>query len=406
VTQRRDIIFPAALVLLLFAGYVKGSPLLAWIPVDLTALGTALVLIFSVASVFRTRGRLPKGFGWVFILALAMVLPIRNAGTTEYAETKVHLLIVTGTCLIGAMLILTSREMVWWFLRWLAVGGVCVTLIAQYGPHAYLYGRISTAGGGTIGFGRATGIGLVAVAILLLARRVPRVVGIVAAALLAYSLMGSGSRGPLVAAGVAILLFVVSRRSGHRIRDLFLVTGVGVVGVLWSFNQASTFTQDRIMLLFASGDQGASIDTRKQIFHVAAQQALSHPFGIGWGNLEPLVQPLSYPHDIVLEVFAEGGWLPGLLLVGALVAGFRRTLRRGDEPVAVAAAAVLAFFLVNALVSGDINDNRALFAALGLALVIPEMLPPAPVRAAPSSGTDRRPLTARSSRDRSLPVLR
>lgn len=369
----RDAVSTGSLFLLLFAGYVKGSPVLAWVPVDLTALGAVLVGLFCVTGWLRDDGRLPTGFGWVVALVVTFLIPLWHASDTTYGREKVDLLAITLLCLVGPMFVVHTRERLLWLLRWLAFGGVAVTALAQYGPQASIYDRLATAGGGTIGFGRATGVALVAVVALALAGKLPKLPALALAGLLAYSLVGSGSRGPLIAAGVAILFTVALRRSDHRLRNTLLVGSLGAIGIWWAFERASSFTQDRILLLFADY-QGASIDARSRLYRIAAEKAWEHMFGLGWGGLETFVYPLTYPHNIVLEVFAEGGWLAGGVLTLALIAGFVRAHRLSSESMASAVIGLLVFYVVNAMVSGDINDNRAMFAALGLALALPGVL--------------------------------
>jgi O-antigen ligase len=113
-----------------------------------------------------------------------------------------------------------------------------------------------------------------------------------------------------------------------------------------------------------------------------------NPMGIGWGAFAerlPVYVPawerpdastpyythyLRFPHNTVLEVFVEGGWLVGVSFLGLLLAAlFRAYLvaSRSRTGEARALFALLAFFAVNAMVSGELND-RVLFAFLGLGL--------------------------------------
>jgi F0F1-type ATP synthase membrane subunit a len=77
----------------------------------------------------------------------------------------------------------------------------------------------------------------------------------------------------------------------------------------------------------------------------------------------------QYPHNLLAETTLESGWLCGattlVVLAAALAAGWARARRPGGRVV----FAGTVFYLVNALVSGDLNDNRPLFMFVGSALM-------------------------------------
>jgi O-antigen ligase len=105
------------------------------------------------------------------------------------------------------------------------------------------------------------------------------------------------------------------------------------------------------------------------LYDLAWHLGLSHPIGLGWGGYANYAPAnLEYPHDIVLEVFAEAGWLAAASLVLWIGYVWARARRRANDFEGMASLAVLTFMLMNALVSGDINDNRTFFLAIGLAI--------------------------------------
>lgn len=99
--------------------------------------------------------------------------------------------------------------------------------------------------------------------------------------------------------------------------------------------------------------------------------------GHGLGSW-PIVTPgtiASYPHNIVLEILVELGMAGFVLLVIVGVFGLVSalwTMHGGAHSVGWLMLGLTAFMFANALISGDINDNRYLFAYLGL-LVAPAL---------------------------------
>jgi O-antigen ligase len=128
---------------------------------------------------------------------------------------------------------------------------------------------------------------------------------------------------------------------------------------------------------------GLSADTstqaRLQLYGSALDAALTHPEGIGWGNLWTHIPAWAlldsgyrqYPHNLLIEVITEAGWLAGIALVVVLVAALRRARWHMTSATGRAVFALLMFFLLNAMVSGDINDNRFFFALVAIALALP-----------------------------------
>ena len=92
--------------------------------------------------------------------------------------------------------------------------------------------------------------------------------------------------------------------------------------------------------------------------------------GIGsWPLLIGLPDICAYPHNLIFELLVELGLsgviLFGLLLLAALKDFFKRNAGESIFYVSV----ILMMFsnaFIGALLSGDINDNRILFAAIGL----------------------------------------
>ena len=76
----------------------------------------------------------------------------------------------------------------------------------------------------------------------------------------------------------------------------------------------------------------------------------------------------EYPHDIFLETVSESGFIGLLLLLGCFwvalhTFGFNEL---SQDRAKLLVLMLLANTFFNALVSGDLNDNRLLFASIGL----------------------------------------
>lgn len=367
-TTARDRLIPAVLVLLMFSGFIKASPAMAWLPVDLTVVAVAVLAVMTAGVLLTepSRANVP-----VLALALALALPLLLAPTVDGGDQKAGLLFgITLSGAFAAAVLLHGRpERAWWFVIWTALGALGVAALLQVAPSTEeLYGRLALEGSNTIAVGRASGAGIVALWVLVRAKRLRARYGLPLVVVLVGALVGSGSRGPLFAVAVAVLAVALLRPGPQKVRELLVVGIGGTALAVWAFTSANVTATQRILLLFSS-DRGASVNTRADLFERSADLALSNPLGLGWGGLATHLYPLEYPHNIVLEVFGEAGWVPGLAFVAVVVIALRRAFRGGDLGAAV--GGLLLFWIANAMVSGDVNDNRTLFVTMAVALVIP-----------------------------------
>jgi O-antigen ligase len=129
-----------------------------------------------------------------------------------------------------------------------------------------------------------------------------------------------------------------------------------------------------------SGDPGAtggetSAAARVQLFQFAVEMFEKRPLiGAGTGGFETLspaaLGPVAdaYPHNAILQVAAELGLLGLVPFLGVVLIGLVRPLP-GRYP-GFAIRALFLFFLLNAMVSGDIFADRETLGILLLILAI------------------------------------
>lgn len=367
-----DVVVPGAVVLLLFSGIFKANPLLSWLPIDLTLLA-ALATATCLAAVFVTHGvdlRLPLG---ALALAAAMVPGILLSSDNPYAVAKVSGLALTAAAALGAYyLVRTPRRTVVWV--WLHVlVGVVLAVGTLLTPSSKTI-RVALDGANTIESGRAAGIGVVVLVVLAMMQRRLRLLLLAAAATLLYFVVASGSRGPLLAAAVAVLLVALTVPGRGRGTRILLVACVGV-GVSLLVDDSTLSGAGRIRDTVAGREESV---LRELIWKDTIALIPQHPFGVGWGDFWTVQSPgarhtttfVQYSHNVVLEASLEGGWVAGIAVTVFIAASLWRLHRLGGV-YGSALYAIGVFFVVNAMVSEDINGNRAMWAALAIAWAMP-----------------------------------
>ncbi|MGW5366661.1 O-antigen ligase family protein [Actinopolymorpha pittospori] len=385
----RDVIGPVFLIGLLFAGYVKGTAAFAWLPVDLTTVAAAVTVLVVVLAFLR-RLSAPRNAALVVLLWLSFVpaslfhgpaSPFHDAN--PYAGEKVlKLWTLTLLAALAPFFVVDTprRRMV---SAWTVVGfGLTCTATAILFPDPLQSWRLVAEGSNTIAIGRAAGAACLVLAILgfFVRRRSLRVVLFVGALGMAAAVVESGSRGPLFAAAVAFLLVGCSRLDGTSSRRARIVAVLAMFPfALWWMSRDAGLAAERILRVVQGGaGDDVSVGARLHLIGGALRTAGQHPAGVGWGSLVDYLRPsevlddrwTQYPHNLLVEVLAEAGVVCALAVVAFLAVSawrLRRCCRSRDGAIW---SGLTLFFVLNAMVSGDINDNRPMFAAVAITLTI------------------------------------
>jgi O-antigen ligase len=376
-----------------FAGALKSAPLLAALPVDLTAAAAlallALLPAFLAARDWRVARTVALPLGACGALWLWLVLAGAWSPAGAVLRAKLPDLVLMGPAML---------------LAGLAVAGDARALRAAAGATL----AIGAVVAGSIAWGIATdrvvlggapganpdlvrvqyqiaGLAIASAGALAALRAVEarswaaRAGWLALAAGLAAAALLPGGRAALAALALALAAApaIALWRDGRRGLALLWPCAVlgGAAAVLAAILADPALSAGlRTLERLAEGDVAQS-SGRATLWRAALDQGgAALPFGLGTGGF-PLAAGFGerrsmYPHNHALEALAEGG-LPGLLLwLAAFGGGAAAALRLGARAPGWRAARVAALVLPMALsvmVSTDLGNRMAWF-ALGLAL--------------------------------------
>jgi O-antigen ligase len=200
-------------------------------------------------------------------------------------------------------------------------------------------------------------------------------------------LLASGTKAPLLGLLLTAFAFaplsLVNGASRKRTLGTLAAGCVGLAGALAYLAWAGVYVARRIAGPL-TGEWGFAGETRLALWRQTLELIPMHPFGIGWGRFNEWIQLfenrtlMRHPHNIALEIFVEGGWLAGAAFLALAVVLVRRSthaLYKAPATTNGAASADvllvpagLVYWLICAAFSGDVNDNRPLWALLGVTL--------------------------------------
>jgi O-antigen ligase len=385
----RSIAYPIGLVGLptvidAFAGsnpLPKGATtflLAAWIGVSVAA------LLLRGEGAVGMRGLLSLPVAMAFALLALMMLRLGASGDQSYGTEKIELyfadclVLLVGAVFLGA----NRRAFRFSLLLTLAVAAAeSVYLIGEIlsGASETFVGRFAvSAQEGPILLGRDGGTGVLIAMFVVLAwpRGWIRTSAIVALPLCLISLIAAGSRGPVVACvvGLVVLLSLVGADRQVRRRLAALIGALVGAAIVVPFVVPGSAV-GRSLSTILGGAGGLSSDGRSTLW-ASAYTSLSHHvlLGIGTGGFGSLNLGYPYPHNILLEVGLELGAL-GLLALVAMIGSIAvrlarlwRETRLGERLEASLLIALLASAVVNAFFSGALPDNKDIWRWGGVAI--------------------------------------
>ncbi|MBI2564164.1 MAG: O-antigen ligase family protein [candidate division NC10 bacterium] len=371
------------LSILLLCGLLIGLP---WASGGRSPVGlVSLVLILVLAA---AAGLFPRGSGPLLqlspLLLLAGLLGAGSALQTIYPDRTVQsLLLLSAYLLAGTLAAHGARELPWGeaaLLTAILASGLLVAgagmLRLHQGSEVGLYARYLTGPFGypnaMAGFLLLTGGAALAAAQM---HRGPLVRGaaMLAGAVAMLGLFLTRSRGAVLAAGVTIGLWALSRRQvWWARRHWFALAGIGVLAALVMLSASgpgSGVLPDRFGL-DGSGSGHSSLRWRWQILRWTWTMVRQHPWwGVGPGAFPVALnqyQRIPYvsgenPHNLYLELAAEYGLPAGLLAVvtlGGFLGRLGSVITRSseDDPLRrrlAALLAVLVAFAIHSLVDLD-----------------------------------------------------
>jgi O-antigen ligase len=361
------------------AGQFKGDPRLNWLSVDLTMLLALAVAGLTAWTLLRDGFRFPPQVGWMLLLFSLFTVPVLWTDLHPYGGEKVsRFFTLTLLASVAPLVLFKTKGDLARLWSALALFG----LISAYDATRLLAngtdlaGRLSSFGANPIAFGRSVGVVLIWAGVSGVEGRLAALPALGLVGLSSVLLIASGSRGPLLTSVACLVLagFLFYRSYSKLLVRCGVAAVALALAVQFGMGRAPEQAAGRIASL-AGGELGTSEWARLDAYRQSLATIVSHPGGLGWGAFASHMDPSGngghdrqYPHNLFLEVLLEGGWVSGLYFMALLGAVLLRLLRLPPALETRALFLLFLFALANAQVSGDLNDNRHLFALAALGL--------------------------------------
>ena len=379
-------------VFFLTAGFYKNDPRFHLPGIDITVLFGALTMAGVAVSFWMRKtkpGLPPKNMllpyaiiAWFGALSL-MYTPAPLYGMDKFTR----LVTITAFSLVAPFYLFQERKQ----FRNFCIAFVAIALLMLFD----VWGKTDIAstqvedsafGSNYLAFGFAEGVAFLVVFLYFfqadrsLLMRVAYIC-LMAPAIL-YGLMLSGARGPLFSIVLSLggVMMFGTRPHKYSRRMVYWTAFLAAGSVVFFFFGLESFARmyERLDVLTEGG--GSSALQRLEMAKSALRSIMGMPnlfTGLGLGGFSTYYVGYddvrgAYPHNMFLELGAEIGISGIIALTALLFLCFKKAkaiIRSASGPDYYIAATVMAYFfftLFNAMKSGDINDNRFLFSAVGM----------------------------------------
>ena len=335
--------------------------------------------IFFIASIKKVVMSKAKKLLFVFYALILIVTPILWSifGFNEFGFLKfINFIVITIPISIIVLECLSFHEIKNLFTILLTLVFVlCFFAITGIFETPRPDGRISILGGGPITFARWMGYGVIALYFLPIKKNYfLRFSSIIL--FLIYCLV-SGSRGPFTILLLIFMLyfFLNFRKIFLRFSILFSI----IIAVFLFSNISKDISElgrtDRVFLNVAKkGGSNQSTQTRYELAQRSLNLIKSYPFGIGAGNWQVIANQYDsthlmaheYPHNLIFEIMNEYGVFAGILFLLFILHVSYSAYAKMKNNIHVNSLYPFLFYLwifllLNAMLSGSLDDSRLLF---------------------------------------------
>lgn len=383
--------FECLFVLFLFAGKYKNDPRLEWVPIDLTLLflilsvGSGVFVLHKRGGMFRAPSLRLTGLFSIF-LAYAVLSYLWTPSQAYAFEKTGYLAVLTFWPFLACTIIIGYR--IERFKRFAVILTVlslwfCIETFLAFLSSTVTGQQVRALGVSYLAIGRV--IGPAALVLLVYGTVITQRTAVQVAAILIFvgaivSLLLLGGRGPFLATAIPSLLPIYYgvdlRLPDGKIflqKHVLVIASISTIGFLavYPFVQTEIFsTIKRFSILLDTLGQSAT--KRLQMYGKAISIWMENPLlgtGIGgWPVLAGWGDKKMYPHNMILEVLSEFGVVGFVIFMSTFAYAlwyFFSGQHIGKNPWKLIILMLFSSKVIISMTSGDLSQNRALFAFLG-----------------------------------------
>ena len=193
--------------------------------------------------------------------------------------------------------------------------------------------------------------------------------------------LAAGSRGPILSLCITILLYLFLNFRKLILPVLVLFISIGLIFITTNFKK-SVLDVGKTERLVTKDSR--SKNARLVFIDRSFDLMKVYPLGVGLGNWQIYTNKYDathllkhqYPHNLILEIFVELGFITGalfiILLLKVLFFSYNRILKYNHQEKHILSVVILFKILLNIkfFFSGSLVDSRFLFVIMAMVFLI------------------------------------
>ncbi|MFD2656629.1 O-antigen ligase family protein [Gracilibacillus thailandensis] len=349
------------------SGHFNNFPFIDNLPIDITILSLFIPITYFVLF-FLIKLEIHKSF---FVILLFFIPFTITLNISSFQDDKLFsFLAVFLTATIISPVLLNDNKSINLFFKSLLITALLICTSSIVTLDFNFSGRLTLLGSNPIWLGRAVAIGLLIITVSLIHERIKLGIFIILASPMLFALISTGSKGPFFSYLLVIFLIFIKdililiARKKTVIRALH----VSFVGLPVLFITYLLLPDNTIVRMFNFQEEG-SVNVRKELYLTAINIIKQYPNGIGLGNFGNYTTlNNNYPHNIILEMFSEMGWLNGLLFIMLLIISFIGLTKIRSLFTRNLLISLFLLSLFNSFVSGDLTSPKEIYILVPLGI--------------------------------------
>jgi hypothetical protein len=368
---------------LMVIGTFKAAPQFDSLPVDPTLIFVVILMgVMGIRLCRKSTIPLPWELSLYLPIVVMMFLSLLyTPNLSGGVEKTARFVIINGVSILAPFAVLGSPAKFKRFFMTLLSAGIIASLTSlnMLGGHE----RFTTPGGDTIQLGHdaALGIAIIWLGLLPGKKLLHRALLYSLMGVLGIAMLGSGSRGPFLGLAACVLFSILfRRRAGFGSRQLIVDSAaLALLGLaILAFVSIPKQSLDYLARLGDVESTKAFLGPRALLLQVGLRLTAEHPFGgVGIDGFPTVITGVgNWPHSIPVELSSELGVSAALSFICLQLVSLRTASKEffmADERWRLTASLVLCFMVMEAismLNTGNVNDNRELWASLSLPFVL------------------------------------
>jgi len=181
-------------------------------------------------------------------------------------------------------------------------------------------------------------------------------------------IISTGSKGPMLSLLLSVLIIVQLKPRLKLSSTFFMLIVIGFLAYIVGVFLFDSLILERYSAISIQGSVAEG--TRSELYKDGIDLILRFPFGVGFGGFSDY-SVAQYPHNLLIEIFAEAGVIVGTVVLVVLSLSFikAKRLTKVDNTSLDVLVGLFFYAFMNSMFSGDMISPKLLYFTMALIFI-------------------------------------